>query len=120
LLQELTDHLEFVEGKMLRLEEEIAKRMHPFDDAIRGLRQIPGVDRIKRRACSLCDSCAPRVASRPHSGAALRINHAAFGVTTNHENNLEKEGRRRSHRSNRGESIDIMVPTDSRRALAYL
>src|SRR6266576_5496946 len=43
LLQELMDHLEFVEGKMLRLEEEIAKRMHPFDDAVRRLRQIPGV-----------------------------------------------------------------------------
>jgi len=31
---------------MLQLEEEIAKRMHPFDDAVRRLRQIPGVDRI--------------------------------------------------------------------------
>jgi transposase len=46
LLQELMDHLEFVETKKLRLEEEIAKHMHPFDDAVRRLRQIPGVDRI--------------------------------------------------------------------------
>jgi len=46
LLQELMDHLEFVETKMLRLEEEIAKRTQPFEDAVRRLRQIPGVDRI--------------------------------------------------------------------------
>jgi transposase len=46
LLQELVDYLELVEGKVLGLEEEIAKRVHPFDDAVHRLRQIPGVDRI--------------------------------------------------------------------------
>jgi hypothetical protein len=49
-LQELMDHLEFVETKRLRLEEQIAKRTQPFEDAVRRLRQIPGVDRITASA----------------------------------------------------------------------
>jgi transposase len=46
LLQELLDHLEFVEGKIGRLEEEIATRLRPFEDVVRRLCTIPGVDRV--------------------------------------------------------------------------
>lgn len=34
LLRELIDHLEFVESKMSRLEQEIAKRLHPFEGTV--------------------------------------------------------------------------------------
>ena len=46
LLKELFDHLEFVEGKIERLEAEISQRMHPFEEKVQHLRTIPGIDRI--------------------------------------------------------------------------
>jgi transposase len=46
LLGELLDHLEFVEGKILRLETTIEERLGPFEDTVRRLCTIPGVDRV--------------------------------------------------------------------------
>lgn len=46
LLQELLDHLEFVEAKMTRLEQEIAERLRPFEDTVRRLCTVPGIDRV--------------------------------------------------------------------------
>lgn len=46
LLQELLDHLEFVEAKIVRLEMTIEERLRPFEDTVRRLCTIPGVDRV--------------------------------------------------------------------------
>jgi transposase len=46
LLQELLDHLEFVEAKIVRLETTIENRLRPFEDTVRRLCTIPGVDRV--------------------------------------------------------------------------
>lgn len=46
LLQELLGHLEFLESKMLRLEQEIEERLRPFEDTIRRLCTVPGIDRV--------------------------------------------------------------------------
>jgi transposase len=46
LLQELLDHLEFVEAKIGRLETTIEDRLRPFADVVRRLCTIPGVDRV--------------------------------------------------------------------------
>jgi transposase len=46
LLQELLDHLEFVETKIVRLETTIEERLRPFEDTVRRLCSIPGVDRV--------------------------------------------------------------------------
>jgi transposase len=46
LLNELLEHLEFIESKMVRLEQEIAERLRPFEDAVRRLCTVPGVDRV--------------------------------------------------------------------------
>ncbi len=46
LLKELLDHWEFIESKMTRLEEEIAERLRAFEDTVRRLCTIPGIDRV--------------------------------------------------------------------------
>jgi transposase len=46
LRQKLFDHLEFVEGKITRLETTIEDRLRPFADAVRRRYTIPGVDRV--------------------------------------------------------------------------
>ena len=46
LLQELLDHLEFVEAKIVRLETTIEERLRPFDAVVRRLCTSPGVDRV--------------------------------------------------------------------------
>jgi transposase len=46
LLQELIDHLEFVESKMTRLEAQIAERLRPFEDTVNRLCGVPGLDRV--------------------------------------------------------------------------
>jgi transposase len=46
LLQELMDHLEFIESKMTRLEQEIAERLRPFEETVRRLCTVPGIDRL--------------------------------------------------------------------------
>jgi len=46
LLRELLEHLEFVESKMTRLEEEIATRLRPFEETVEGLCTVPGIERI--------------------------------------------------------------------------
>src|SRR5215813_3342602 len=44
LLGELMDHLEFVESKMSKLETEIAARLAPFQDQIKRLCEVPGIN----------------------------------------------------------------------------
>lgn len=46
LLQQLMDHLEFVESKMTRLEQEIAERLRPFEETVLRLCTVPGIDRV--------------------------------------------------------------------------
>lgn len=46
LLQELIDHLEFVESKMAKLEKEIVNRLEPFADQVNRLCEVPGLDRV--------------------------------------------------------------------------
>lgn len=46
LLQQLMDHLEFIETKMTRLEQEIAERLRPFEETVRRLCTVPGIDRL--------------------------------------------------------------------------
>lgn len=46
LLRQLYDHLLFTESKLREIEQEIAKRMRPFDAEVTRLCTIPGVDRV--------------------------------------------------------------------------
>lgn len=44
LLKELLEHLEFVESKMARLEQEIGEHLRPFEERVDRLCTIPGVE----------------------------------------------------------------------------
>lgn len=46
LLRQLYDHLLFTEGKLREIEQEIARRMRPFEAEVARLCTIPGVDRV--------------------------------------------------------------------------
>src|SRR6202047_2478260 len=46
LLRQLYDHLRFTESKRSELEQEIDRRMLPFEDKVTRLCTIPGVDRV--------------------------------------------------------------------------
>ena len=46
LLRELMDHLEFVESKTGKLETEIANRLAPFQEQVKRLCEVPGMDRV--------------------------------------------------------------------------
>jgi transposase len=46
LLRQLFDHLRFTESKLSEIEQEIDRRMRPFEDQIARLCTIPGVDRV--------------------------------------------------------------------------
>jgi transposase len=46
LLGELMEDLEFVEGKMTRLESEIGERLRPHSEAVQRLCTVPGIDQI--------------------------------------------------------------------------
>jgi transposase len=46
LLRQLYDHLLFTEGKLREIEQEIARRMRPFEEEVARLCTIPGVDRV--------------------------------------------------------------------------
>src|SRR5215472_15624917 len=46
LLRQLFDHLQFTESKLSEIEQEIDRRMRPFEDQVARLRTIPGVDRV--------------------------------------------------------------------------
>lgn len=46
LLRQLYDHLRFTEGKLREIEQEIERRMRPFQDEVARLCTIPGVDRV--------------------------------------------------------------------------
>jgi transposase len=46
LLRQLYDHLLFTEEKLREIEQEIAKRMRPFEAEVARLCTIPGVDRV--------------------------------------------------------------------------
>jgi transposase len=46
LLRELLDHLDFVESKMRRVEQEVENHLRPFQSEVARLCTIPGVDRV--------------------------------------------------------------------------
>src|SRR6202171_561118 len=46
LLRQLFEHLRFTESKLREIEQEIDKRMRPFEDKVTRLCTIPGVDRV--------------------------------------------------------------------------
>jgi len=46
LLRQLFEHLRFTESKLNEIEQEIDKRMRPFEDKVTRLCTIPGVDRV--------------------------------------------------------------------------
>jgi len=46
LLRQLYDHLRFTESKLVEIEQEIARRVGPFQDEVTRLCTIPGVDRV--------------------------------------------------------------------------
>jgi transposase len=46
LLRQLYDHLRFTESKLHEIEQEIDRRMRPFQDDVTRLCTIPGVDRV--------------------------------------------------------------------------
>jgi transposase len=46
LLRQLYDHLRFTESKLVEIEQEIARRVRPFQDEVTRLCTIPGVDRV--------------------------------------------------------------------------
>jgi hypothetical protein len=46
LLRQLLDHLRFTESKLGEIEQEIERRMDPFEDKVIRLCTIPGVDRV--------------------------------------------------------------------------
>jgi len=46
LLHQLYDHLRFTESKLSEIEQEIDRRMRPFQDEVTRLCTIPGVDRV--------------------------------------------------------------------------
>ena len=46
LLKQLLGHLQFVESQMATLEREIADRLRPFEDAVRRLCTVPGIDQL--------------------------------------------------------------------------
>jgi transposase len=46
LLRQLFDHLRFTESKLSQIEQEIDRRMRPFQDEVIRLRTIPGVDQV--------------------------------------------------------------------------
>jgi transposase len=114
LLQELIDHLEFVEGKIARLETTIEDRLRPFE--VRQLCTIPGIDRVSawgiiseiglhmdqfpdaRHLASwagLCpgnwESAGKRTSGRMRKGSAWLRRHlcqCAWGVSTKQRNYL--------------------------------
>jgi transposase len=122
LLQELLDHLQFIEAKMTRLEEEIAKRLRPFEDTVRRLCTVPGIDRVsawgiiseiglnmeqfpdtKHLAswAGLCpgnwESAGKRKGGRTRKGSAWLRRHfcqSAWGVSTKQNNYLSALFRR--------------------------
>src|SRR2546427_8550425 len=46
LLRQLFEHLRFTESKLSEIEQEIDRRMRPFEDKVTRLCTIPGVDRV--------------------------------------------------------------------------
>jgi transposase len=46
LLRQLFEHLRFTESKLREIEQEIDRRMRPFEDKVTRLCTIPGVDRV--------------------------------------------------------------------------
>lgn len=122
LLQELMDHLEFIESKMTRLEQEIAERLRPFEETVRRLCTVPGIDRISAWGiiseigldmeqfpdehhlaswAGLCpgnwESAGKRKSGRIRKGSAWLRRHlcqSAWGVSTKQNNYLSALFRR--------------------------
>jgi len=122
LLQQLMDHLEFIEAKMTRLEQEIAERLRPFEETVRRLCSVPGIDRVSAWGiiseiglnmgqfpdehhlaswAGLCpgnwESAGKRKSGRIRKGSAWLRRHlcqSAWGVSTKQNNYLSALFRR--------------------------
>ena len=51
LLQSQLSQLDFSDGQIRRLDEEVSRRMHPFEEALVRLDSIPGAGRVLRSKC---------------------------------------------------------------------
>ncbi len=122
LLGELMEHLEFIESKMGRLEQEIEERLRPFAETVERLRTVPGIDRISAWGiisevgldmaqfpdaahlaswAGLCpgswESAGKRKSGRTRKGNAWLRRHlcqSAWGVSTKQKNYLSALFRR--------------------------
>jgi transposase len=66
LLRQLFEHLRFTESKLREIEQEIDKRMLPFEDKVTRLCTIPGVDRVT--ACGMLAEIGMNMNQFPSSG----------------------------------------------------
>jgi transposase len=93
LLRELMRELAFLEGQVARFEQEIARKMPPFEWAAELLTTVPGVDRTA--ACALIAEIGCDMSRFPTSS------HLASWAGLCPGNN-ESAGKRRSGKSHRG------------------
>jgi transposase len=145
LLKELMEHLEFVETKMARLEQEIGEHLRPFEEMVERLDTIPGVDWVTASGliaeigvnmeqfpdaehlaswAGLCpgshESAGKRKSGRTRKGSAwLRrcLCQAAWAVSTKKNNYLSALYRRLAAR--RGKKRAIIAVAHTLLQIAY-
>src|SRR5215471_2877952 len=93
MLRELMADLERIEAKIMRLETEIAERMHPYAEAIERLMSIPGFKLIT--AWSIIAEMGTDMSAFPDAAHAASWAGLAPG-------NNQSGGKRRSGRTNKG------------------
>lgn len=93
-LQQLLDHLNFLEQKIAELEQEIGQRCDPYREAIERWDTIPGVDRIT--ACSLVAEIGVRAEQFPSA-------HHLASWAGLCPGNDESAGKRRSGKTRKGD-----------------
>jgi transposase len=93
-LRQLLDHLNFLEGKIAELEQEIAARCHPYQEVIQRWDTIPGVDLIT--ACSLVAEIGVRAEQFPSA-------HHLASWAGLCPGNDESAGKRRSGKTRKGD-----------------
>jgi transposase len=93
LLGELLADLDFVESKIVRLDQELLRRMQPYQNSIERLCTIPGVDVLT--AWTLIAELGPDVSAFPDAAHAVSWAGLCPG-------NHESGGKRLSHRTRKG------------------
>lgn len=93
-LRQLLDHLNFLEGKIAELEQEIVIRCRPYQEAIQRWDTIPGVDLIT--ACSLVAEIGVRAEQFPSA-------HHLASWAGLCPGNDESAGKRRSGKTRKGD-----------------